>query len=234
MPLKPCWYTIVPSPTPPLDTVVLTTLHEQDARNIPETMRINMRGLTSRIKVELVKKHSSQSSEAIPTIRTQGLSLFNNGLAEEKLVRKSSDERIEKKGGTGNSKSKLFTFSRPGSPSKVKKDTSPRKTLRERPVSYHGAVSYHGSAKELLLPPGKTSYQTKGSQTTMHNCATADDFIMYLQRVDRPEEIEVAMLHKLRLLLRNETVAWVQDFESKGGMTEVMKLLQRTMAIEWR
>ena len=41
-------------------------------------------------------------------------------------------------------------------------------------------------------------------------------------------------MHKLRILLRNETVAWVDSFLSLGGMTEIVALLHRIMAMEWR
>ena len=41
-------------------------------------------------------------------------------------------------------------------------------------------------------------------------------------------------LHKLRILLRNETVAWVDSFISGDGMDEVIQLLYRIMKVEWR
>jgi len=41
-------------------------------------------------------------------------------------------------------------------------------------------------------------------------------------------------LHKLRLLLRNETVEWVDNFIKDGGMTELVGLLHRIMEMEWR
>lgn len=56
----------------------------------------------------------------------------------------------------------------------------------------------------------------------------------YLRKVSDPTEVEVGRLHKLRLLLRNETVAWVDRFISLGGMAEVVELLHRIMTVEWR
>ena len=41
-------------------------------------------------------------------------------------------------------------------------------------------------------------------------------------------------MHKLRLLLRNETVEWVDTFIQDGGMTELVALFHRIMEIEWR
>jgi hypothetical protein len=46
--------------------------------------------------------------------------------------------------------------------------------------------------------------------------------------------VEVGKMHKLRLLLRNETVQWVNDFITEGGMDEIVQLLYRIMKMTWR
>lgn len=63
---------------------------------------------------------------------------------------------------------------------------------------------------------------------------TPDDFVSYLRKVRKPEAVEVGRLHKLRLLLRNETVAWTDEFIGQGGMEEIVGLLHRIMEVEWR
>jgi hypothetical protein len=60
------------------------------------------------------------------------------------------------------------------------------------------------------------------------------DFVAYLRKVQKPELVEVGKLHKLRLLLRNETVAWAEEFIREGGMKEIVDLLHRIMDVEWR
>lgn len=60
------------------------------------------------------------------------------------------------------------------------------------------------------------------------------DFVHYLREVQKPEIVKIAKLHKLRLLLRNETVSWVDQFVWEGGMDEVIELLYRILAVEWR
>ena len=52
--------------------------------------------------------------------------------------------------------------------------------------------------------------------------------------MQRPQDVEIGKLHKLRLLLRNETVDWVDTFIRQGGMTELVGLLYRIMEMEWR
>lgn len=60
------------------------------------------------------------------------------------------------------------------------------------------------------------------------------EFVHYLKEVQKPEIVEVGKLHKLRILLRNETVAWVETFISSGGMNLLVHLLYRTITVEWR
>ncbi|KAK8084952.1 hypothetical protein PG997_006223 [Apiospora hydei] len=60
------------------------------------------------------------------------------------------------------------------------------------------------------------------------------DFVSYLRKVQKPQLVEVGKLHKLRLLLRNETVSWTDEFIRQGGMEEIVSLLHRTMEVEWR
>ena len=62
----------------------------------------------------------------------------------------------------------------------------------------------------------------------------SDDFVSYLRKIQKPELVEVGRLHKLRIILRNETVAWIEGFIGQGGMEEIVGLLHRTMEIEWR
>jgi hypothetical protein len=58
--------------------------------------------------------------------------------------------------------------------------------------------------------------------------------VAYLRKVQKPQLVEVGKVHKLRLLLRNETVAWIEDFIQLGGMKEIVGLLNRIMEVEWR
>jgi hypothetical protein len=64
--------------------------------------------------------------------------------------------------------------------------------------------------------------------------AVPDDFISYLKRVQKPQLVEVGRLQKLKQLLRNETVAWVDSFITKGGMAEIVSLLYRIIDVQWR
>lgn len=60
------------------------------------------------------------------------------------------------------------------------------------------------------------------------------DFVDYLRNTPKIENVEVGKLHKLRLLLRNESVSWVDTFVIKDGMKQLISLLHTLKAIEWR
>lgn len=125
-------------------------------------------------------------------------------------------------------RSRTFTFS--------KGDSSPlKKHKAERPKSHISAKS-----TEVVSPETSKSLTSAGANqalaflTKAPKPAVPEDFISYLRNAERPDFAEVARLHKLRQLLRNETVTWVDLFITKGGMTEVVGFLYRIIAVEWR
>ncbi|KAI4160466.1 MAG: hypothetical protein LQ342_005699 [Letrouitia transgressa] len=61
-----------------------------------------------------------------------------------------------------------------------------------------------------------------------------DEFVSYLRNTTKPEAVDTEKVHKLRQLLRNETVGWVDDFIEKGGIVELIGLLNRILEVEWR
>jgi hypothetical protein len=115
------------------------------------------------------------------------------------------------------SRTKTFTLTR--------RDASTKKQKPDgRPHSIHISRSTSNLPKSSVPPsPGR------GPQA-----ACPDEFVAYLENVRDPLQMEVGRLHKLRLLLRNETVAWVDNFISLGGMFQVVDVLHRIMQIEWR
>jgi hypothetical protein len=94
------------------------------------------------------------------------------------------------------------------------------------------------NSTESVKDTGKslTSSSAAAAQTLIAKAKgqTPHDFVSYLKRVQKPEAVEVGKLHKLRLLLRNETVSWTDDFIGQGGMKEIVDLLHRILGVEWR
>ena len=127
-------------------------------------------------------------------------------------------------------RSLTFTLSRGGS-----KDVSPTKKLK--PQATVGLHSRTGSADSAS--GGGKSFASSSAAAAHTLVAKAkgqlsEDFVSYLRKVQKPESVEVGRLHKLRILLRNETVVWIEGFIGQGGMQEIVGLLHRTMEVEWR
>ena len=179
-----------------------------DRRNIPEHQRGKMRNLAMSMKKDCRPGTNGRDSSADATSGTQAV-------PEVKAKRP---------------RSRTFTLSRGSS----KEPQSPTKKKPEGTFGKHSRTksteSGNGGGKSLTAT-GVAAAQSiiakaKGQQP--------DDFVSYLRRVQKPELVEVGRLHKLRLLLRNETVAWTDEFIGQGGMEEIVGLLHRTMEVEWR
>jgi len=77
------------------------------------------------------------------------------------------------------------------------------------------------------------------SKEQLTSASTADsrspqDFVQYLQEIVKPAEVEVGKLHKLRVLLRNESIIWIDAFIQQGGLSGLLELLESVLKIEWR
>jgi hypothetical protein len=127
-------------------------------------------------------------------------------------------------------RSRTFTFSkgdRSGERTPAKKQRGHTRALSSFVPSKDNNKSSGDQLKSPTTPNGSLGRKSAPP-------AYPADYISYLKCAQDPTKTEVGKLHKLRLLLRNETVAWVDTFISLGGMTEIVNLLDRIMAIEWR
>lgn len=125
-------------------------------------------------------------------------------------------------------RSRTFTLSK-GDSSPSKKPKPGRPVSRGRPKS--SDLTPSASSKVLTSISATQALALLGKAPKP---AVPDEFISYLRKVQKPESVEVGKLHKLRQLLRNETVTWVDAFITRGGMTEIVGLLNRIIEVEWR
>ncbi|KAF2460597.1 armadillo-type protein [Lineolata rhizophorae] len=209
-----------------------------DSRNIPEAMRPKMRGLKSTVKKDFIKQNQvevpKQTNEASPrksSFWAETMSkrpTLSRGKSADRKMESNDEAFAEDVPPTKSSKrdrprSRTFTFSRD-------RDSSPSKKQRGDTSGTFGRPS------EIPKSPSSQSLVSIGSNRSAKTQKSADpeEFVKYLRKVQKPEVVEVGKIHKLRLLIRNETVAWVDSFISQGGMMEIVELLHRTMKIEWR
>lgn len=191
-----------------------------DRRNIPENQRHKMRSLATPMKLDFVRQDRAETAAAKSSRPgTRG----SEGSADGAASGNDTGE-IKKR-----SRSRTFTIGKSG-----KDSTSPSKKTKPE-----GTLRGHSRTKSSESITGGKSIATSGVAAASTLIAkakgqTPDDFVVYLRKVQKPQLVEVGKLHKLRLLLRNETVAWTDEFIGLGGMKEIVGLLHRTMEVEWR
>lgn len=197
-----------------------------DRRNIPENQRYKMRNLNNTIKMEFIRQDWAETRAA----KGQGdrspiLNSLDSKDDSNAVAAGSEDEGDKPKRTRG----KSFTFSRGR-----KEPSSPTKKQRGE-----GTLGRHFRSKstESIVaerPSSASSTQNSNIFSKIKLQQGPGDYVNYLRKVQKPELVEVGKVHKLRLLLRNETVAWIDEFMQKGGMKEIIGLLYRIIDVEWR
>jgi hypothetical protein len=196
------------------------------SRNVPEPMRERMRTLTLRVKADFVRQDQGASKTADGTPAGTPMNAGTQNEAEQSQQAEDDSKSTKR----SRARSRTFTFSKGD---KRGGDSSPSKKARSksnrRPVAID--IPKGQSTTDLTTPttPTGASWGRRG-----HATPAVGEYISYLKKNQDPKKVEVGRLHKLRILLRNETVAWVDGFVSQGGMAEVVSLLHRLMNIEWR
>jgi hypothetical protein len=216
-----------------------------DRRNIPENQRYKMRSLSDTIKMEFIRQDWAEmqakmerppSHDGNPLVVGSGTGAPATTHSDQQEGNTNgSPKKEKKKHGRGLS----LTLVR-GSGNKSTTPTSPTKSspTKKKGDSTLGRHFRTKSSESLVSEPPSPSPYSGGYGSTLlakvKGQQLPGDFVAYLQKVQQPESVEVGKLHKLRLLLRNETVAWTEEFIRQGGMKEIVELLHRIMAVEWR
>lgn len=198
-----------------------------------------MRSLNINIKVDFIRKEkfasgsvssteSRSSAEPIdasrkrPNTGESSVADQDARQTEDELGDKTEDEGSPKKR-RSRPRSRTFTFS--------KGESSPKK--KERSKSRGRSKSRTRVPEDVdrpQTPEGRRSF----SFSRTPKPAIPEDFLTYLRNTRKPQDVEAGRLQKLRQLLRNETVSWVDAFIGQGGMTEIIDLLHRILGVEWR
>jgi hypothetical protein len=228
------------APLPKLDSKAVEAEFEAvlESRNIPQHQRAAMRTLKIEVKADFVRTHKLDT----PTVsRAPSAHSTMVGSPDKKSVKSSSSRDLKSREGSdeevldanaANSSSKrerprsrTFTFSKGSSPLKKQKAERP---VNDRKTSSKSTPIPKSPSVRSLVSNGSTK-SGKGGKAS-----TPDEFITYMKKTVKPQDVEVGKLHKLRQLLRNETVEWVDSFVHEGGITELVNLLHRVMEVEWR
>lgn len=207
-----------PTPDPVLDPQDIDKHLEAmlDRRNIPENQRYKMRNLNDTIKMEFIRQDWAEMQAA----RTDSVNSKDNVVADVSEGEADKPKRT---------RGKSFTFSR----GRKEERSSPKKQKGEGTLGRH----FRSKSTESVISDRPSSAMSTSNSSIFSKIKLNQgpaDYVAYLRKVQKPELVEVGKIHKLRLLLRNETVAWIEEFIQQGGMTEIVGLLHRIMDVEWR
>jgi hypothetical protein len=185
-------------------------------------MRDKMRSLDTNIKADFIQK---DRTENITPHSAGGTADGRRGRGNESKEKESQDRKSSR----SRSRSRGFNFGK-GSSSPTKKPRPESGSFHHRPRSVD--FSQPVGVYTTLTPAASTTSLSQAA--AVDTAADPSDFVHYLREIQKPEMIEIGKIHKLRLLLRNETVSWVDNFIAEGGMHEIVQLLYRIMKVEWR
>ncbi|KAL9026778.1 MAG: hypothetical protein Q9196_004610 [Gyalolechia fulgens] len=213
-----------------------------ETRNIPQNVRDRMRSLNTHIKVDFIRKEkfasgSVSSTESGSSADSRDASRKRPSTSKstntEEHSHKTDDEFEDRTEDEGSPKkrrsrprSRTFTFG--------KGDSSPKKKEKSERSKSRGRSRSRARAPEAVETPQTPEARRSFSFGRTPKPAIPEDFLSYLQKTQKPQDVEVGRLQKLRQLLRNETVGWVDAFIYQGGMTEMIGLLDRILKVEWR
>jgi hypothetical protein len=191
-----------------------------------------MRSLETSVKVNFIKNNKIARSS-----RQSGVSLASGNSSRPGTgfnpegevpwpVSNASETTTQEEGSPKKARPRSLTFTLKRGDGKEKADRPAGHTRTKSEGLVHSASSTSLNGGSASLVPGFFNKAPKP--------ALPEDFITYLRKVQQPQLVEVGRLQKLRQLLRNETVTWVDAFVTQGGVTEVVCLLYRIIDIEWR
>ena len=179
-------------------------------------------------KVESTSVVENQIPTKTRTSESQRLSSGQRSKTDDGTAPVTEEEKLDNRSPKkSRPRSRTFTFNKGDiSPSKKQKPEQAPTTSRPKSMD----LTQSSSSKSLTSAGNAQALAFRN----VPKPAIPEDFILYLRKTLKPEETEVGKLHKLRQLLRNETVTWVDTFITKGGMAEVTELLNRILGVEWR
>nr|AFP27258.1 hypothetical protein [Epichloe gansuensis] len=200
-----------------------------DRRNIPENQRYKMRNLNDTIKLEFIRQDHAEM-QAAKVERSSATGTASSMADNDRAMSSSGNSPNAEDERPKHSRGRSFTFSR------GKKDSSSptKKPKGEGTLGRHFRSRSTDSIASESRPSSSGQSVGAGFLSKIKTQQGPSDYVAYLRKVQQPELVEVGKLHKLRLLLRNETVAWIEDFIQQGGMHEIVGLLNRIMEVEWR
>jgi hypothetical protein len=221
-----------------------------------------MRALDVRVKQEFIHKERQMEKPkdvpAPPSV-VSGLGIFGRrpktaGDARPKSKGKDCTANDPSGSPTKRSRPRSRTFGSSKEDKAASSQTAPNSPTKKQKNGEERQI-----IGKILFPPGSnSSLPTNGPPSpTMVASLTPEEWVGWLKEAGKrrnfgvglfaeeiggsmPEyerhmkDVEVAVLHKLRLVLRNETLRWVEAFTKLNGMEAIWAMVERVLGVEWR
>jgi len=219
-------------------------------------MRSKLRALDPRVKADFIKQDKEESNispgssmDSRHGTTTRSMSpqkrpaLTSFGKSSGATVRSESPTKKSFDIGRGSettTKSKHLSFNqilkKTASSTSLANLTSGDRSFRrknkeeKRPTSSH---SNKGLQLNNTFSSSTHSLVLSGQSNGEVYAKRPEEFLEYLKSAT-PDTAEVGWLHKLKLMLRNERLSWVETFLNGGGFTYMVNLLYALLDLEWR
>ncbi|KDR78820.1 hypothetical protein GALMADRAFT_137817 [Galerina marginata CBS 339.88] len=214
-----------------------------DDLQIPSTLRPKLYGMDASVKAAMIK--SSQTMSISPVLSDSPPSSPRSGNAIRKAhsTESMSSPRQPTLASLAAETSELpypgLSMGHVSAHLSPYLSTPPRRPSHSRGLSFEGTRLFSksqvnltaGSSSTLDLAAGGKAGKEKGTLLTKNISPTK--FCSILTSTSSTQ-LDVEDLKKLRLLLRNETASWSQEFLKLGGYTALLTRLNEILEVEWR
>ncbi|KAI5789078.1 armadillo-type protein [Geopyxis carbonaria] len=226
-------------------------------RGVPENMKDKMRGLDVRVKQEFIhkerqmektaKEKDSASIKSNSSAPTPGFFARRPRTAHDEPRPKSSKgkpendtpgsptKKVRPRSRTfGSSKEKETTPAAPSSP--IKKGRADRTIFTP---STTAAIPVTGPPSPTMMPSFTPEEWVKWLKEAAHRRNFGHQMYADVKNEKATlekdmKDVKIIHLHKLRLVLRNEALRYVETFLKLGGMEGIWAVVERVLGVEWR
>ncbi|KAJ3830049.1 armadillo-type protein [Lentinula raphanica] len=214
-----------------------------DELQIPSTLRPKLAGMDSSVKAAMLKSSQGMSlniKSAFPVIPEMPLTPQHPSLRRTRSIDTLESPRLGKPTLDYELRPPMapFALSEHFSRSTSSSTASPRKSSHSRGISL--GTNFMSRSQVNLLGNGSTLDLTSTSNKSAKEKVPGSSRIISpttsvsMLAGTSSTELDVEQIKKLRLLLRNESASWTEDFIRSGGYTALLTRLNEILEVEWR
>ncbi|KAF5391700.1 hypothetical protein D9757_002552 [Collybiopsis confluens] len=213
-----------------------------DELQIPSTLRPKLAGMDSSVKAAMLKSSQGMTlniKSVVPITPEEPLALRLTPLRRTRSTDTLDSPRPSKPGLDYELRPPIAPFAMGEQSNRSTSSIgSPRKSSHSRGISL-GAGFMSRSQINLLGNGSSLDLAATGSKISKEKGATSSKIISPAKSVSilagtSSTDLDIEQVKKLRLLLRNESASWTEEFLRAGGYTALLTRLNEILEVEWR